>query len=88
MEQISAGQILFGINAVIIAVVGYFIRSWMDGIRETLKEQKVACLRETELLWVEVRILRDRSHDQATQIMKRVEWEYCRDCPKRTNNGQ
>ena len=83
MEQITAGQILFGINAIIIAVVGYFIRSWMEGVKEAMREQRTLCLRDTELIWVEVRLLRDRSHEQANQIMKRVEWDYCRDCPKK-----
>ena len=83
MEQITAGQILFGINAIIIAVVGYLIRNLIDGIKETIKEQRIACLRDTELIWIEVRLLRNSSQIQANEIMKRVEWDYCRDCPKR-----
>ncbi len=90
--EISGVEILLAITSALVGLTFLFLRQWMSEKTDQLSElfsvvRKLRtvqdCQEHRERTRRDIEILRTRTHDQANEIQQRVEWEYCRDCPKR-----
>ncbi len=94
--EITGTEILLAINALLMGLAALFIRQWvvektaqlaeLFEIGRTLRTIE-NCKEHRERVRRDIEILRTRTHDQANEIQQRVEWVYCRDCPKRNDHG-